>query len=140
MLKSRKGISPILATLLLIVIAVAAISITYAWIMTYTESATDKAGVMLYQANVFYNSTDTNNLSITVDIGNSGTSDDVVNAIYFGASESSMSSQTITPAPVSAGGAPVSFTFDYPWAASTTYYFRVVPSMGNPLTFHVDSP
>jgi len=35
MLKSKKAISPILATLLLIVIAVAAIVVTYAWVMTY---------------------------------------------------------------------------------------------------------
>ncbi|MGQ9744095.1 MAG: archaellin/type IV pilin N-terminal domain-containing protein, partial [Candidatus Bathycorpusculaceae bacterium] len=38
-LKSKKAISPILATLLLIVIAVAAIVVTYAWIMTYMTSA-----------------------------------------------------------------------------------------------------
>jgi len=38
--KSRKGISPILATLLLIVIAVAAVVVTYAWIMTYTTTVT----------------------------------------------------------------------------------------------------
>src|SRR3990170_963076 len=35
MLHSKKAISPILATLLLIVIAVAAIVVTYAWITTY---------------------------------------------------------------------------------------------------------
>ena len=47
MLKSRMGISPILATLLLIVIAVAAIVVTYAWIMTYMSSAGQQAGVQL---------------------------------------------------------------------------------------------
>jgi flagellin-like protein len=47
MLKSRKAISPILATLLLIVIAVAAIVVTYAWIMMYTGSATGAAGLKI---------------------------------------------------------------------------------------------
>lgn len=48
MLKSRKGISPILATLLLIVIAVAAIIITYAWVITYTTTVTgaENLGIM----------------------------------------------------------------------------------------------
>jgi len=35
LMKSKRAISPILATLLLIVIAVAAIVVTYTWIMTY---------------------------------------------------------------------------------------------------------
>ena len=52
MLKSKKAISPILATLLLIVIAVAAIVVTYAWIMTYMSSTTQQASEILYNENV----------------------------------------------------------------------------------------
>ena len=73
-LRSRKAISPILATLLLIVIAVAAIVVTYAWIMTYMGNAGQQAGVRLYKANVnFY--TQSGVKKIDLDIGNSGTSD-----------------------------------------------------------------
>jgi flagellin-like protein len=43
-LRSKRGISPILATLLLIVIAVAAIVITYAWVMGYLGFTTNKVG------------------------------------------------------------------------------------------------
>ena len=43
-LKAKKGISPILATLLLIVIAVSAVIVTYAWVMTFTGSTTSQAG------------------------------------------------------------------------------------------------
>ena len=43
-LKSKKAISPILATLLLIVIAVAAIVVTYAWITTFMGSAAQQTG------------------------------------------------------------------------------------------------
>ena len=50
--KSKKAISPILATLLLIVIAVAAIVVTYAWLTTYMDSTTQQAGVLPYKANV----------------------------------------------------------------------------------------
>ena len=44
---SKKGISPILATLLLIVIAVAAVIITYAWVLTFTGTQTTTAGKMI---------------------------------------------------------------------------------------------
>ncbi|MGB9778860.1 MAG: archaellin/type IV pilin N-terminal domain-containing protein, partial [Candidatus Bathyarchaeales archaeon] len=56
-LKSKKAISPILATLLLIVIAVAAIVVTYAWIMTYMSNAGTQASVILYKENISWNST-----------------------------------------------------------------------------------
>jgi flagellin-like protein len=52
LLKNRKAISPILATLLLVVIAVAAIVMTYAWITSYIGITTSQAGVMPYKANV----------------------------------------------------------------------------------------
>ena len=64
-LRSRKAISPILATLLLVVIAVAAIVVTYAWVMTYMAHTTGQAGVVLYPANVrFYG----NGTKIDIDI------------------------------------------------------------------------
>jgi flagellin-like protein len=46
-LASRKGISPILATLLLVVIAVGAVVITYAWVITFTGTQTTTAGKMI---------------------------------------------------------------------------------------------
>ena len=92
--KSKKAISPILATLLLVVIAVAAIVVTYAWIMTYMAHLTGQAGVVLYKANVnFYG----NGTKIDIDIGNSGTSDTTIIQVYVGTSSSAMDNQTITP-------------------------------------------
>jgi flagellin-like protein len=140
MLKSKKGISPILATLLLIVIAVAAISVTYAWIMTYTNSTTDKAGVMLYEANVNYVSSG----NVTIDIGNSGTSDATIIAVYAGTSDSSMESYTPTyvgsyTSTVSAGGI-TRFYITLEYSDNTQYYFRVVPSSGTALTFNEKAP
>ena len=80
MLASKKAISPILATLLLIVIAVAAIVITYAWITTYIGTTTQQTGFIPYKANVAFAS----NTTITIDIGNSGTSSGQIAAIYIG--------------------------------------------------------
>ncbi len=122
--KSRKAISPILATLLLVVIAVAAIVVTYAWIMTYMNNAGRQAGVILYKANVnFYNQ------SIAVDVGNSGTSDTQLTTLYVGTSATSLMNYTITPVPLEAGKV-ARITIDYNWTEGVTYYFKVLSSTG----------
>lgn len=126
--KSRKAISPILATLLLVVIAVAAIVVTYAWIMTYMNNAGRQAGVILYKANVnFYNQSAI--WKIDVDVGNSGTSDTQLTTLYVGTSTTSLLNQTITPVPLAAGKV-ARITIDYNWTKGVTYYFKVFSSTG----------
>ncbi|MCW4021535.1 MAG: hypothetical protein ACOWW1_01365 [archaeon] len=51
-IKSKNGISPNLATPFLIVISVAAVFATCAWVITFTESATSNDGSLLKQENV----------------------------------------------------------------------------------------
>ncbi|MEM3730314.1 MAG: archaellin/type IV pilin N-terminal domain-containing protein [Candidatus Bathyarchaeia archaeon] len=131
MLKSKKAISPILATLLLIVIAVAAIVVTYAWIMTYMGGAGQHAGVILYKANIrFYNVSGAK--KIDIDVGNSGTSDTQIIQVYIGTSATNLENQTTYPTlPVSLpAGQIVRLTIDYPWEPSKTYYFKIIPSAG----------
>ncbi len=138
MLNSKKAISPILATLLLIVIAVAAIVVTYAWITTYMGTATQQAGVLPYKANVNFR---TGNL-ITIDIGNSGTSNGQVVQVYIGTSATTTQSQTTVPAtPITiTAGSIVSFNVTYTWTAGATYYFKVVPNSGAALSFQEQAP
>jgi flagellin-like protein len=132
--KSKRGISPILATLLLIVIAVAAIVVTYAWIMTYMSSAGHQAGVMLYEANVrFYN--DNGTKKIDIDVGNSGTSDTEIIKIYIGTSQSNLTDATPSNLPKLHAGTVVTITSNYSWTSGNTYYFRIVPKAGAPLEF-----
>ena len=89
MFTSKKGISPVLATLLLIVIAVSAIIITYAWVMTYTGSTANQAGAVLTLENVrYYNSS---GLKVDLTIRNSGTADAQVAEVYQGTSTSKSS-------------------------------------------------
>jgi hypothetical protein len=135
-----------LATLLLIVIAVAAITVTYAWIMTYMGNTTEKAGVMLYEGNTFFNAT-ASPKSIVLDIGNSGTSATQIVSVYVGTSSSAM--QAVAPVYAAgnssslAAGSITSFTVTPSggWAASTTYYFRVVSTAGQQaLEFQEKSP
>jgi flagellin-like protein len=138
MLNSKKGLSPILATLLLIVIAVAAIVAAYAWIMTYMGNVTQQAGVMLYEANVSFVPS-----SIVIAVGNSGTSDTRIVAVYIGTSDTNMQSYTPTYESTSAvsAGAIVDFNVTFTWTAGRTYYFKIVPVAGQQaLTFQEQAP
>lgn len=133
MLKSKKAISPILATLLLIVIAVAAIVVTYAWIMTYMSSAGHQAGIMLSKDAVSWPDSNT----IKIYIRNTGTSDAVISAVYVGTSATNLTSVSFSPvnAPVSANGGNATLTITYSWVDNVRYYFKVVPTTGAPLEF-----
>ncbi len=136
--KSKKGISPILATLLLIVIAVAAVIVTYAWVMTFTGSTTSQAGAVLTVENVrFYGSDD-----IEIVIRNSGTSDAKVAEVYHGTSASDLqriSSSDIDYNPTSqiasAGSSLEIDIEDTDWDSGTRYYFKVVTEEGLNIPF-----
>ena len=128
MVKSKKAISPILATLLLVVIAVAAIVVTYAWIMTYMSNAGHQAGVIIYRGNTsFYNVSGT--FKISVDIGDSGTQDTTLIALYVGTSTSTLVNQTMTPVHVTPSQLGT-ITINYNWTYSVIYYFRTLTSSG----------
>ena len=132
MLASKKAISPILATLLLIVIAVAAIVITYAWITTYMGTTTQQAGFIPYKANVAFGSG-----SVLIDIGNSGTSSGEIVQVYIGDSASTLVIKTTdqTMPKAIAAGTIQSFNVTMAITTGNTYYFKVVPSSGAALSF-----
>ena len=134
LLKSRKGISPILATLLLIVIAVAAIVVTYAWIMTYMTNAGQQASVFLSVVNTrFYNDT---TKKIDLDVINTGTADTQIIKIYAGPAKGNLAEQTPSPAaPITLShSSTVTITISYDWTPGAIMYFTIVPSQGAPLT------
>ncbi|MEM0095112.1 MAG: archaellin/type IV pilin N-terminal domain-containing protein [Candidatus Bathyarchaeia archaeon] len=129
--KSRMGISPILATLLLIVIAVAAIVVTYAWIMTYMSSAGQQAGVRLYEANVrFYNESGVK--KIDIDVGNAGTSDTEIIKVYVNGEDKTPSQGFPLKLPA---GEIKRITLNYDWTSGATYHFKIVPKTGTSLEF-----
>lgn len=141
-LKSKKGISPILATLLLIVIAVAAIIITYAWVMTFMGAQTTTAGTILGYENVNWNSADS---TTNIVIANIGTSDARIVRLYVGASASKMIEVTTSTNLGTGKFLPtkeiLTVVLDWPndldinWTEGKTYYFKVVPETGTPLEF-----
>jgi flagellin-like protein len=140
MVKSKEGISPILATLLLIVIAVAAVIVTYAWVMTFTTSTTSKAGAVLSVENTrFYNSS---GLKVDITIRNSGTADAKIVGVYNGTSSTNLAKTTATVSynPTTqmavAGGSLTITLSSFTWTTGTTYYFKVVTDAGQSLPFN----
>ena len=132
MLKSKEGISPILATLLLIVIAVAAVIVTYAWVMTFTTTQTGKAGEFLSVSNVDWS----NSSQIVVDLINSGTADAKFLKVYLGTSSSGRTEQTSvsyvpTTKIASKDGGTMKVTIVIGWTSGQRYYLRFLTEAGN---------
>lgn len=143
MLRCKKAISPILATLLLIVITVAAIAITYAWTTTYMGAQTGQAGVLLTKDAISW----PNTTAVTLYIRNTGTSDAMIGAVYIGNSTANLENQTQveydpTHRVVLANGGVIKITVNYTeaWKRRQTYYFRVVPTFGPLLEFSERAP
>jgi flagellin-like protein len=144
-LKSKKGISPILATLLLIVIAVAAVIVTYAWVMTFTTTQTQKAGAVLSWVNTrFYNVSTTKYIDVTLQ--NSGSADAKIVKLYFGTSSGNLQELTsgVTYSSssqiVSANGGTITANITSTWVSGTTYYFKFLTDAGQTLPFDSTAP
>ena len=153
MLKSKKAITPILATLLLIVIAVAAIVVTYAWIMTYMGGLGQQAGVMLKKENVRFYGTPTDAAKNLTDftVGNTGTSNTQILRIYIGNSSGNLidlanSSNIVTGGMPLDGESAATIHVTWPnalatvWEAGKIYYFKIIPAQGQYLELPVEAP
>lgn len=148
MLKSKKAISPILATLLLIVIAVAAIIVTYAWVMTYMGTQTTAAGTLIKTENVSWYGTPNTSAHNRTDIyvENIGTSPAKIARVYMGTSQSNLDPVTayctvginVTFQPQHI----VMITIQWPilsignnYTVGTTYYFNIATESGTSYPF-----
>ncbi len=140
-LGSKKAVSPILATLLLMLIAVTAIVVTYAWTIAYTSYNPSQASTTLIEANTyFYNQSRTK--LIDVDLLNNGTSDTRIMEVYAGASSSNLQSQVVIqklPFLVSAEQKQT-ITLTYDWVNGVTYYFKVLLASGQTLIWSQKAP
>jgi len=136
--KSKKGISPILATLLLIVIAVAAVIVTYAWVMTFATNTTNQATVLTVENTRFYGGGD----DIEIVIRNTGTADAKIVEVYQGESSSDLQRVDfdLSSEIISAGSSLDIDIENADWDSGTRYYFKVVSEAGLNLPFNAQAP
>ncbi len=141
-LKSKRAISPILATLLLIVIAVAAIIVTYAWVMAFMGAQTGAGGTILSMENIYWNTTA---YTTSITVRNIGTSDATIARLYAGIDTSNLI-QVTTSTDIGDGKTlpkeqTVIIVLKWPnalsasWTSGEVYYFKVVPIAGAELSF-----
>jgi hypothetical protein len=117
--RSISGISPILATLLLIAIVVGASIAAYAWIQTSTQSQINTASGFIIIENVrFY---DINQLDLTV--RNTGTSSIKIEMVYINKVAHQVDRQ------IDAGQSQT-ITLQYSWQQGTRYSIKVASSTG----------
>lgn len=140
-LASRKGISPILATLLLISIAVGAIIITYAWVITFTSTQTEQSGAVLIRENIRFYNTSVTDRYVEVIIRNSGTADAKVVTVYAGTSSAALIKKSFNDVSydpstqIAIAGESLNITITHGWVTGTRYYFKVVTDAGQQLPF-----
>jgi len=58
-IRNKRGVSPVLSVLLMIIVAVAASLVTYAWVMGYIGFTTAKAGKAVQIQSIYGNATET---------------------------------------------------------------------------------
>ena len=136
----KEGVSPILATSLLAIIAVAAVIATYAWIETYMNNTNQQTGAILRKEHVIFDST---SREIIIEIQNIGLSDTKIRAIYISTEASQEIQQMPTqPLPLSllAGTTETLTINNYNWESGEVYNFRVLPSEGEVLNFSAQAP
>jgi hypothetical protein len=121
------------------VIAVAAVIVTYAWVMTFTGAQTQQAGIMLSQENVSWPTS----TRISIVIRNTGTSNAKITAAYIGTTSTNVATATVSsptlPATVNAGSS-ATFNITYTWSANTRYYFKFATDTPATLEFSSLSP
>jgi len=137
-LKTKRGISTIIAVLLMIVIAVAAAVITYVWIMGYLGGTMAGVGQTSEQMRISIDSvSNSSSTAFTVVVRNIGDITATVDAIYVGTSTTNLvaatgvssTSITTTQGPVSISG-----TYSTGFVKGTTYIIKVVCSDGQSAT------
>ena len=119
LLRSKRAISPILATLLLIVIVVAASIVAYVWIQSSTGNLTSTAGRFIVLENVYWDKA--GNIGITV--RNTGSAGLTIDKVYIDGLGHSV--EYI----VSAGDSET-ITIEYVWVSGQRYNLKVVDKSG----------
>jgi len=137
--RKRKAISPLIATLLLIAIAVAASVLTYSWVMSMVGSQSGQAQTQLRIDTVTWDPLVTSGFKLLV--RNTGSTSAIVESISIRLNTAGSTSY-VWPAPPTSSSIDQSkthiFTFvgsaatpnDFDWDLSTSYVIRVTSTTG----------
>jgi flagellin-like protein len=139
--RKRKAISPLIATLLLIAIAVAASVLTYSWVMSMVGSQSGQAQTQLRIDTVTWSSSDDANFDILV--RNTGSTSAIVESISIRLNTAGSTSYVLSYPVASSsidqsktlpflfeGSKALPATPPFTWEFSTSYVIRVTSTTG----------
>jgi flagellin-like protein len=120
--RNKKAVSPVLATLLMIAVAVAAALVTYAWVMGYLGSTTGKVGKAIQIQSMAKTGTD-----LSVWVQNVGDGPVTLDSLYVnGVKMPAVGAGTLAKSDTIA----LTTAWDADWAAPNTVKVKVVCSDG----------
>jgi len=146
MTEKRRGVSPVIATLLLIVIAVAAAVLTYIWVTGYMGKVTgtvEQTSAAQLQERIKINAVSVSDNTVTLSVANIGEVDVQISGVYvLTANGTSVCGQSLTE-PISKG-----LTADIPengiscdgLEPGKTYIAKAVTSKGTEATYTFTAP
>jgi len=147
MTEKRRGVSPVIATLLLIVIAVAAAVLTYIWVTGYMGKVTgtvEQTSAAQLQERIKINAVSVSGGSVTLSVANIGDVEVEISAVYvLTADGTSICNHTLSsPESITRGQ-----TIDIPsggfsctLTSGTTYIAKAVTSKGTEATYTFTAP
>jgi len=138
----RAGVSPVIATLLLIVIAVAAAVLAYIWIIGYQGTLTQQASTAQLQERIKIEAVEYTGTSLKVYVRNIGDVKVNISAVYvYDPSGTVLAKSILTPSQYSidpgkvTDTTPQSPTVTVTLAPGTTYTVKVVTVKGTEATY-----
>jgi flagellin-like protein len=145
--RNKKGVSPIIATLLLIVIAVAAAVVTYAFVTGFIGTATSQStqqGAMSIDTGNVVGGVPVGGSTITVYVRNTGTKAETLTTVYVdnvlmvNGAPITITLPGAALAPGATGTVSVASTATN-WANGAAHTIKVVASDGTPVAYSVHS-
>jgi flagellin-like protein len=137
----RAGVSPVIATLLLIVIAVAAAVLAYIWIIGYQGTLTQQASTAQLQERIKIEAVEYTGTSLKVYVRNIGDVKVNISAVYvYDPSGTVLAKSILTPSQYSIDPGKVTDTTTSPTVSvtltsGTTYTVKVVTVKGTEATY-----
>ena len=132
----RRGVSPVIAVLLLVVIAVAAAVLTYIWILSYTGSLQQQSNTKQLQERLKIDGVQATTNALTVYVRNIGNSKVEISSLYL-IHSGSITHQTTTSVSIDANSVTsISWTLgDNAISSGQTYTVKVVTTSGTEASY-----
>jgi len=143
MTSKRRGVSPVIATLLLIVIAVAAAVLTYIWVTGYMGKVTgtvEQTSTQQLQEKIKINAISVSSTSVTLSVANIGDTDVTISAAYVLTQGGTSVCSSTSSVPIGKGTTQSVTITGCSLTSGTSYIAKAVTSKGTEATYTFTAP